>query len=170
MNGIGTKMSTWARDMYISNGVNIFVPLTELVAIRKVFSDNEALALPESIIKVLSNLASNLASTILSFQANVFDDPGEEEMNCSDQYVNDNFNVMTQKIRNSGYWIEVCSYISLVSCILNVIQFIYKIIYELILQKKNDYNNDKKYKYKIKTLNEELLKRPNEIKANENPE
>lgn len=170
MNGIGTKMKTWARDMYVSNGVNIFVPLTEFVAIRKFFSDNEALSLPESIIKVLSNLASNLASTILSFRANVFDDPGEEKMNCSDQYVNDNFNVMTQKIRNSGYWIIVCTYISLASCILNFIQLIYKIIYELILQKKNDYNNDKKYKYKIKTLNEELLKRPNEIKANENPE
>ena len=168
MNGIGTKMKTWALNMLV-NIPNLIIPFSDLVSVRKIFSDNNALSLPESLIKSIFNSVFTLTSTILSFNAKVFDDPGEESMNCSDPYVNDNYNVMTEKIRKSGDYIELCSWLSLAACICNLIQLIYKIIYELILQKNNDYNNDKKYKYKIKELNEELLKKQNKIIEIENP-
>ena len=78
-------------------------------------------------------------------------------MTCSDEYVNDNYNVMTLKIRKSGYlifWISIANGIVL---ILNLFICIYKAILDLCLHKK-DSNIIKKYKFKIKELNEKLVK------------
>ena len=155
MNGIGDKMRTWSEEMFLTIPCMLF-SLADIFVISNKCSQKDC-STTESLIKNISNLIVNLTSLILSIIANSFDDPGEDLMTCSDEYVNDNYNVMTLKIRKSGHlilWISIANGIVL---ILNLFICIYKAILDLCLHKK-DSNIIKKYKFKIKELNEKLVK------------
>ena len=155
MNGIGDKMRAWSEEMFLTIP-SMILPFTDIFVISNCFSGKD-FSTTESLIKNISNLIVNLVSLILSIIANSFDDPGEDLMTCSDEYVNDNYNVMTLKIRNSGKKIFYISLGNLLILLLTLFVGIYKAIIDLKLKKK-DSNIIKKYKYKIKELNGRLIK------------
>ena len=155
MNGIGDKMRTWSDEMYISIASMVIPPL-DIFVISNIWSQKD-FSSTESLIKNWVNFFVNVASLIFSINANSFDNPGEDLMTCSDDYVNDNYNVMTLKIRNSGKKIFYISLGNLLILLLTLFVGIYKAIIDLKLKKK-DSNIIKKYKYKIKELNGRLIK------------
>ena len=99
----------------------------------------------------------NIVNLVFSWNALEYDDPSEDEMKCSDIYVNHNYNLMTEKIRKSGDNIVLCFIFTAISLGLDFLGFIYKVVISYCLKEK-DSNVIKKYKYKIKQLNEQLLK------------
>ena len=160
MNGVGNKMKTWSKQMRLNFGGMIMPPL-DFIVISNIFSEgNDYKSTFESLAKMLLPLITNLISSIFSKMANQYDDLVEDEMNCSDTYVNDNYNLMTLKLRKSGHNIFICSIIDWIIVGLNALALIYKCVIDYCLNKKEKEKDSiiiKKYKYKIQKLNENLL-------------
>lgn len=155
MNGIGNKMETWSKEMLINIG-NLILPISDSLVFAN-FCSGTDLSSIESLGKILSNFVLNIVNLVFSWNALEYDDPGEDEMKCSDIYVNHNYNLMTEKIRKSGDNIVLCFIFTAISLVLDFLGFIYKVVISYCLKEK-DSNVIKKYKYKIKQLNEQLLK------------
>ena len=155
MNGIGNKMETWSKEMLINIG-NLILPISDSLVFAN-FCSGTDLSSVESLGKILSNFVLNIVNLVFSWNALEYDDPSEDEMKCSDIYVNHNYNLMTEKIRKSGDNIVLCFIFTAISLVLDFLGFIYKVVISYCLKEK-DSNVIKKYKYKIKQLNEQLLK------------
>ena len=166
MNGIGDKMRSWSEEM-LWNIPTPVISFSNCFSITNYINKQDWQTL-ESLMKIISTLAFNVYFSYKSFLANKFDNPVEDQMTCSDVYVNDNYNLMTLKMRNSGDRINDCMMVNMVIAGFNLLGLIYKIIIDCCLNKKDSIIINK-YKYKIKQLNEHLLKAQDEslLKINE---
>ena len=167
MNGIGDQMRSWSEEM-LWNIPTPFISLSDFFSITNYFNRPDWRT-AESLMKLSTVLSFNVYFSIKSFLANNFNDPIEDEMTCSDVYVNDNYNLMTKKMRESGQRILECMVANIIIAVLNLLGLIYKIIVDFCLIKKDSIVINR-YKYKIKQLNEHLLKVQDELNKKKDEE
>ena len=72
-------------------------------------------------------LGPSLGLSIYSIFAIHFDDSYEEEMTCSDEITNINYNIMTSKLRNSGKKIMASFILLIILLIINIITIFIRI-------------------------------------------
>ena len=154
MNGIADKMKDWSQKMKYEIG-SFIASILDLISFTNLASSESSYSLIESLIKMVLNFGFNVFSLISSKKALKYDDPCEEEMECSDNYTNDNYNIMILKLRKSGKNIENSYYVIIVFFVLLVLAFLLRILIEVVNNKET--KKIKKYKYKINELNNKVL-------------
>lgn len=114
------KMKDWSSNIYFL-WITSISSITDLVDISGKFL--------ESIVKFFGLFAPSLSLMIYSFNARKYDDSYEELMNCSDEVTNANYNIMIEKIRESGNNIKWTSYIFIKLVLVNFASLIFNYFY-----------------------------------------
>jgi len=135
MNGIADKMNSWSNKMKFEIG-NIFASILEFVPILNWLKKDNA-AVVEVLLKNLANFAFAIITTYFSGNALKYDDPCEEEFDCSDDYTNDNYNIMILKLRNNGKNIYISLWINIIILVCSFIIIVLRIIAEYMNRNQN---------------------------------
>ena len=68
---------------------------------------------------------------IRTWMANDYDDAYQDEFKCSDYITNQNYNLMTQKINQSGNHIRICIYLTFTYVVVYIIIFVSQLLKKL---------------------------------------
>lgn len=122
-------------DNMITWGNYILIIISTLVASASDMATFTTAVFIELVIKYAAIIGPSIGLMIYTFIARRFDDPFEEEMDCSDSITNDNYNIMIARIMKGGNKILATSILLLILVFVNIISLIIRII---IQHKKNN--------------------------------
>ena len=161
INGVANKMETWAFSTHFEIGSTFFSAL-DFFSISDFISRGENWSLVESLIKNLFGLLISCVLGIISLHSNAYDDPCEDIMECSDDFTNNNYNIMIKKLRKSGKMILACSIIITITLFFCLFSLILRVVekFKKVPKKEKMYiYTIQQYRKQYLEMQEQLLKK-----------
>ena len=103
----------------------------ELMAIFNAFDLKNNEFKPSFYISHIVGVVSTIYNLIRTWIANDYDDAYQDEFTCSDYITNQNYNLMTQKINQSGKHIRICIYLTFSYVVAYLIIFVSQLLKKL---------------------------------------
>ena len=124
---VSDKMKLWSNQVFGLGIVSLIITVTEFF---NMFSCcNCKNMIPGDIIKsILNNIDSVYTFLYTVLYGLRYDDPYENNMECSDFVSNSNYNIMIEKIHTNGFEMKICSCFIIILFILNIFSFIIIIV------------------------------------------
>lgn len=124
---VSDKMKLWSKQVFVFGFFSLAISITEFFNIFK--RCNSKNFIQEDIIKkILNNIYSVYTFFYSVLYGFGYDDPYENNMECSDFVSNSNYNIMIEKIHTNGFEMYLCSCFIIILSILNIFSIIIMIV------------------------------------------
>ena len=144
------KMRIYGKNMLwsLANIICQFLDIVTQIIDLKIQKELNWIILTSQIFEKFGGLSTSIYLIIKSEEAISYDDPYEDEMKCSDDLTNDNYNIMVKKLHNAGKKIKFSYGLLIAVIICNIVSIILHFIIKLNEKKIQD------EKEQIENLNE----------------